>query len=81
MCFLLVKDLELDPKLGKLRIRIHKKFSDPARAPEELQFLKLVTLRQCCPDSNFFHPGSRAKRFRIPDPHKRIEVFLPQKFF
>jgi hypothetical protein len=28
-------------------------------------------------DPNFFDPGS--KRFRIPDPHQRTEVFLTQK--
>jgi hypothetical protein len=31
------------------------------------------------PGSEFFHPGSRVKRFRIPDPHQRILVFLTQK--
>jgi hypothetical protein len=28
------------------------------------------------PDPNFFHPGSR-----FPDPHQRIEVFKPKKWF
>jgi hypothetical protein len=72
MCFLLVKDLELDPKLEKLRIRNLNKISDPARAPVEVQFLKLVTIRQCCPDSNFSFPDPGSKRLRILDPHKRI---------
>jgi hypothetical protein len=33
------------------------------------------------PDPNFFHPGSRVKKIRIPDPnpHERIKVFLTQK--
>jgi hypothetical protein len=33
------------------------------------------------PDLNFFHPGSRVKRFWIPDPdpHQRIKVFVTQK--
>ncbi len=75
MCFLLVKDLELDPKLGKLRIRILNKISEPARAPVELQFLKLVISRQCCPDSNFFHPGSRIQGQKDSGSRIRIRDF------
>jgi hypothetical protein len=68
MCFLLVKDLDLDPKLENLRIRILNKISDPARAPVELQFLKLVILGQ----------KDRGSRIRINEFKYGI---LKQKFF
>ncbi len=42
------------------------------------------TIMQCCgsgmfiPDPNFSLPDPGSKRFRIPDPHQRIEVLLTQ---
>jgi hypothetical protein len=46
MCFLLVKALELDPNLGKLRIRILKKF----RIRLELEFIKVLNLTHFSPN-------------------------------
>jgi hypothetical protein len=40
-------------------------------------FLAVLRIRDVYPGSEFFHPGSQVKK--IPDPHKRIEVFLTQK--
>jgi hypothetical protein len=61
-----------------------KKISDPAGAPVELQFLKLVSLRQCCPNSNFSIPDPRSRVKKIADlgsAKKNLNIFNDKKFF
>jgi hypothetical protein len=43
----------------------------------------MLRIRDVYPESEFFNPGSRFKKIRIPDPnpHKIIEEFLTQKLF
>jgi hypothetical protein len=50
----------------------------------QVDFSKNITvlrIRDVYPGSEFFHPGSRVKKFRIPDPdpYQRILVFVTQK--
>jgi hypothetical protein len=61
----------------------------PPPSPHDALFSRQYPcMIQCCcgsgmiildPRSEFFHPGSRVKRFRISDPQRRIYVFLTQK--